>query len=116
MRHKIVLYLKNWLSFGKLITGSLKCHKIWFLNEPATYIVICSFLTKSKTIDLSDLVDILKPTVDDLDLYGYTAEELIVSCSFDKKNCSHRHVIYIPKFPPCTRSLLAAFCFIVRHI
>lgn len=45
---------------------------------------------KSSTLDLSDLVDILKPSIEDLDRFGYQPEELIVSCSFDKTNCSHR--------------------------
>ena len=50
----------------------------------------CRFLIKSTTLDLSDLVDLLKPSVNDLDEYSTQPEEFIVSCSFDKKNCSYR--------------------------
>ena len=48
------------------------------------------FLIKSTTLDLSDLVDLLKPSVNELDEYSNPPEEFIVSCSFDKKNCSYR--------------------------
>ena len=50
----------------------------------------CRFLIKSTTLDLSDLVDLLKPSVNDLDEYSNPPEEFTVSCSFDKKNCSYR--------------------------
>ena len=36
----------------------------------------------------SDLVDLLKPTEGDLDDYGYSAEDLIIQCSFDKEACT----------------------------
>lgn len=44
----------------------------------------------SQTEDYSDLVEVLKPTKEDLDKYGHQAEDFILQCSFDKQNCSHK--------------------------
>ena len=48
------------------------------------------FLNKSRTNDLSDLVDLYKPNMTELELYGTKAKEFILMCSFDKKNCTYR--------------------------
>jgi hypothetical protein len=47
------------------------------------------FMKASKTEDYSDLVDVLKPTKEDLDAYGHQASDFILQCSFDKTNCSY---------------------------
>ena len=46
-------------------------------------------MTGSSTDDYSDLIDVLKPTQEELDMYGHSASDFIAQCSFDKKNCSH---------------------------
>ena len=48
------------------------------------------FMAASTTDDYSDLVDVLKPTAEDLDLYGHQPDIFIIHCSFDKKNCSYQ--------------------------
>ena len=47
------------------------------------------FMKASKTNDFSDLIDVLKPSKEDLDAYGHQAADFILQCSFDKINCSY---------------------------
>ncbi len=47
------------------------------------------FMAVSQTNDYSDLVEVLRPSQEDLDLYGHQADDFIIQCSFDKKNCSY---------------------------
>ena len=46
-----------------------------------------SFLILSETPDYSDLVDILRPSTEELDDYGEVARRFIALCSFDKREC-----------------------------
>ena len=48
------------------------------------------FLDQAQTSDLSDLVDVLRPTESDLENFGTIPEEFILQCSFDKRNCSYK--------------------------
>ena len=41
----------------------------------------------SQTSDLSDLVGLVRPTWQELEEFGYNAEEFIGQCSFDNKPC-----------------------------
>ena len=47
------------------------------------------FKKASRTSDYSDLVDVLKPSQEELDRNGHQAKDLIRQCSFDKGNCSY---------------------------
>ena len=40
------------------------------------------------TPDFSDIVDVLRPSHEELDDYGEKKEDFIVMCSFDTRNCS----------------------------
>ena len=46
------------------------------------------FLHHAKTNDYSDLQDILRPNKSEYDRWGYRKGELIVQCSFDRKDCN----------------------------
>ncbi|CAH1789854.1 unnamed protein product [Owenia fusiformis] len=48
-----------------------------------------TLLTKSKTDDYQDLMGVLKPTKTELELYGHSAQDMIVSCTFDSKKCNY---------------------------
>ena len=54
-----------------------------------------AFIAKSTTPDFSDLVDVLKPTAQEIIEYGHQAEEFIVQCSFDKRNCTKRLAFFV---------------------
>ncbi|KAK2157086.1 hypothetical protein LSH36_199g03027 [Paralvinella palmiformis] len=47
------------------------------------------FVKHSRTSDYSDLIDVLKPSREDLDAYGHQASDFILQCSFNKMNCSY---------------------------
>jgi hypothetical protein len=46
--------------------------------------------SKSMTADYSDLFQLQKPTVEDLDRFGHQPKDFIIQCSFDTRNCSYR--------------------------
>ena len=45
----------------------------------------------SMTSDYSDMLDLLKPTSEDLEKYGHKAKDFIIQCSMDSRNCSYRY-------------------------
>ncbi|CAG0902621.1 unnamed protein product [Darwinula stevensoni] len=47
-------------------------------------------ITKSRTKDMSDLMQVYSPDPDEVDKYGIGARESIVSCSFDNRDCSYK--------------------------
>lgn len=49
-------------------------------------------MAHSMTSDYSDMLDLLKPTTEDLVKYGHKAKDFIIQCSMDSKNCSHRYI------------------------
>ena len=57
-------------------------------NIPDDY-AFKEFVKHSRTSDYSDLIDVLKPSREDLDAYGHQASDFILQCSFNKMNCSY---------------------------
>ncbi|RXG70180.1 hypothetical protein Avbf_02991, partial [Armadillidium vulgare] len=49
-----------------------------------------ALLKASKRDDLSDLRDAFTPDSDEISLFGQKPQEFIISCTFDKANCSFR--------------------------
>ena len=47
------------------------------------------FYTSSTSQDFSDIIDVANPTVEELRKYGHQAEDFILQCTFDKRNCDH---------------------------
>ncbi|XP_038073461.1 amiloride-sensitive sodium channel subunit beta-like [Patiria miniata] len=48
------------------------------------------FYAKSTADDFSDLVDVANPTREELENLGHQAQDFILQCTFDKRNCSYR--------------------------
>ena len=47
------------------------------------------FYNSSTASDFSDLADVANPTQEELRAYGHQAEDFILQCTFDKRNCNH---------------------------
>ncbi|XP_022106909.1 degenerin deg-1-like [Acanthaster planci] len=48
------------------------------------------FYDRSTADDFSDLIDIANPTREELEVLGHQAQDFILQCTFDKRNCSYR--------------------------
>ena len=69
--------------------GEFEFEDYGFAGKVQTDYEFKQFMKASKTQDYSDLIDVLKPTKEDLDAYGHQGSDFILQCSFDKTNCSY---------------------------
>lgn len=47
------------------------------------------FYEASTSEDFSDILDVINPTAEELELYGHEPDDFIIQCTFDKRMCNY---------------------------